>query len=599
MNRKLYGAVALLLLGMGAVLVYKLMVSNIVEPNLPRVRPITANSTSPAKINSDAIRISIASSNTKEDWLRQVTTTFNAESANQGKYQVAGRPINVQIIKETVDGKEKDYRSGTMIKDTLSGKIKPTIISPGSESWIAKFNKEWKALTNLRPISDSPPILVRTPIVIAMWRSRAKAFGCYPESVATCSWQRIRELSQDDKGWEAYGRPEWGRFTFGYGYFGESNSGTLGILSMCMVGLGKQQQLGMDEVEVDNACGKFIGAIEGAKVHSGKSDIWLLERMISGGQDYLDAVITYESNVIKMNRKHGRHLAEPLVAIYPQDGTVFVGHPFAILDATPWVSEEQLAAAKIYRNFLLDKPQQQMVLTLGLRPADETIAIDAPIDSSNGANPEAKLIPLTVPDPIIMDRIGEVWHSVKKKAVIVIAFDKSGSMKENGKISAARLGAKEFVTLMGPEDILVWLPFDGNVYQDKTQGFKYKIGEDLVDEITSITAGGETALYDAILTAMTTLHHYRNQYGATMRYGLVVLSDGMDTDKGSSLARVEATLQPQESNPDGIQIHTVCIGADCDEPVLRKVANAAHGRFWKGNSEAEMVKIYRNIATHY
>lgn len=597
MGRKIAGAGALLFLGITTVVIYKFAIPFLTpgEPSLSS----QSQSTSAGVKGKKVIPISIASSNTKEEWLAQVTVSFNTVSMKDKNLQVDGKPVHVQIIKETVDGKEKDYRSGTMVKDTLKGKIKPTILSPGSESWVAKFNKEWKSLKGVLAVNEAAQILVRTPIVAAMWRSRAKAIGCFPDSGPDCTWERIRTLAVDPKGWEQFGWPEWGNFTFGYGYYGESNSGTLGVLSMCMVGAGKHNNLLLSEVEPASGCGQFIADIEGAKVHSGKSDVWLLEKMISGGQDYLDGVITYESNVIAMNRKYGQRLPEPLVAIYPQDGTVFVGHPFAILDDVPWVTPEQVRAAKIYRDYLLGKAQQEAVLALGLRPADSSLKLTSPIDPGFGANPLAKLTLLEVPDTLVMDRIGEVWHNVKKKAVIVIAFDKSGSMSENGKIGAARTGAREFVNLMGQEDTLVWLPFDARVYTGKSQGPKYKIGEDLLEEINAISAGGETSLYNAILVALDKLKKYQASNGNSMRYGLVVLSDGRDTKKGSSLAKVEAALQPQEGNPSGIQIHTVCIGEDCDEPVLRKVANAAHGRFWRGNTEQEMVKIYRNIATHY
>ena len=292
-------------------------------------------------------------------------------------------------------------------------------------------------------------------------------------------------------------------------------------------------------------------------------------------------------------------MPEPLVSVYPQDGTVFVGHPFAILDKTPWVTSDQVDAAKIYQAYLLAEPQQNAVLEMGLRPANNDIALKSPICEEYGANPLAKLKVLEIPQPLVMDRLGEVWHSVKKKAVVIIAFDKSGSMKDGNKIAAARTGAKEFVKQMGDEDILVWLPFDDKVYAKRTQGPKHKVGEDLIDDINAISAGGGTALYDTILHAQQIIEQYRNQYGHSMRYGLVVLSDGRDTAKGSSLAKVEAALIPQENNPAGIQIHTVCIGEDCDEPVLRKIANAAHGRFWKGQTENEMIDIYGSIATHY
>jgi Ca-activated chloride channel family protein len=599
MGRKMMGAVALLAVGIAAIVIFKLS-----QPFIDRTGSSSLKGTRtenvPEKINTiSAVTISIASSNTKEEWLEKVTERFNRVSEQISDYQIDGRPIHVDIIKETVDGKLKDYRSGTMIDDTLKGKIRPTILSPGSESWVAKFIREWKSLHGTHPISETPQIVVRTPVVIAMWRSRAKTMGCYPESGPDCTWKRIGRIAADPKGWQLFNRPEWGPFSFGYGAFGESNSGTMGIVSVCMAGAGRIDGLSMTDIEEDSGCGKMIADIEAAKVHSGKSDLWLLERMVAGGQNYLDAVITYESNVIAINRKYGEKLPEPLISVYPQDGTVLVGHPMAILDSVPWVVKEQAAAARIYKEYLLAREQQEQVLELGLRPGIDELKLTTPIDPAYGADANAKIKALKLPETLIIDRIGEVWHGVKKKAVIVIAFDKSGSMKDKGKIDAARQGAKQFVSLMGAEDILVWLPFDNQIYSDRARGPKHAIGEDLADEINSISANGGTALYDAVLAAFDILKDYRGRNKNTLRYGIVLLSDGRDTAKKSSLAKVEAVLAPQEGDPHGVQIHTICIGADCDEPVLKKIANAAHGRFWKGNSEGDMVKIYSDIAKHY
>jgi hypothetical protein len=49
----------------------------------------------------------------------------------------------------------------------------------------------------------------------------------------------------------------------------------------------------------------------------------------------------------------------------------------------------------------------------------------------------------------------------------------------------------------------------------------------------------------------------------------------------------------------GIQIHTIAFGSDADEPVLKKIATAAHGRFWKGQTAADMLAVYKSIATYY
>lgn len=221
-----------------------------------------------------------------------------------------------------------------------------------------------------------------------------------------------------------------------------------------------------------------------------------------------------------------------------------------------------------------------------------------PIEQSLGANPQATLLTLEVPETLVIEKIGEVWRRVKKKAIIAMPFDKSGSMSSEGKIAAAIKGAQEFVRSMDLGDQLLWIPFDATVYT-KTKGRKSEVGEHLLDEIVATPASGGTALYDAIFTAVDELEKLRAIHADTVRYGIVVLSDGHDTNSTHTLTMLQERLQPQEQDPRGLQIHTICIGSDCDETVLKRIAAAAHGRFWKGQSAADMVKVYTAIATHY
>ena len=544
------------------------------------------------------ITISIASSNTKQDWLREAVEKFNTASMSETRLQLNGGPINVVVLKEIIDGKPVDYRSGTMVSDTIKGKIKPTILSPGEESWLEKFKKDWQITHGSSALRGDAPVLVRTPLAVAMWQSRAKALGCWPEANPECTWGKIRALAEHPDGWKSLGRPEWGKFKFGYGYFGESNSGTLGIISMCMAGVKKTKGLALNDVDPKNGCGAFIAGIERGKVHSGKSDVWLLERMRHGGPEYLDAVITYESNVILMNRKYGQELRESLVAAYPQDGTVVVGHPFGVLGNAPWVTPDQSTAAGIFREFLLAHEQQELVLNVGLRPADPKVKLGAPIEHSMGANPNARLNILEVPDTLVIERISEVWHTNKKKSVIALPFDKSGSMAGK-KIAAAIKGAQEFVRSMDSEDTLIWIPFDNNIYTGKARGTKAAIGESLVEEIGATGAGGGTSLYDAVFASMEELEALRKKYQDTVRYGIVVLSDGEDTTSSRKLTQLEEKLKPAEHDPRGVQIHTICIGTDCNEFVLKKIAAVAHGKFLKGNSAEDMIRVYKDIAAHY
>ena len=553
----------------------------------------------PSRVTSGkAIPISIASSNTKEDWLREAVAKFNVASRVDAKLQVNGNPVQVHVLKEKIDGRDVDYRSGTMVTHTMKGTIKPTILSPGEESWLEKFKKDYQIHHGSKPMSGEAPVLVRTPLVVAMWQSRAKALGCWPDASAQCTWDKIRALAEYTDGWKSVGKPEWGKFKFGYGYFGESNSGTLGIISMCTAGMKRLKALTVSDVTPQNGCGAFIAGIEKGKVHSGKSDVWLLDRMRNGGPEYLDAVITYESNVILMNRKYGHEMREPLVAAYPQDGTVVVGHPFGILNNVPWVTPEQIIGAGLFKEFLLASEQQEAVLSVGLRPVDPKVKLGTPIEPSMGANPNARLNVLEVPETLVIERIAEVWHANKKHSILALVFDKSGSMSGK-KIAAAIKGAQEFIRSVDPEDILIWIPFDGTVYTGRVRGTKASIGEQLVEEIGTTSAGGGTALYDAVFAGVEDLEKLRKQFADTRRYGVIVLSDGDDTSSGRKLTELEAYLKPSETDPRGIQIHSICIGTDCNEFVLKKIAAVAHGKFSKGNSAEDMMRIYKDIAAHY
>src|SRR5581483_5527693 len=175
----------------------------------------------------------------------------------------------------------------------------------------------------------------------------------------SCTWGSIRTLAAAADGWGSVGHPEWGSLKLGYGYMGEDSPGTLGTILECMIGAGKTTDLVIADVGVTAGCGRFVGDIERAKVHSGVNAIRLLGQMAERGPDYLDAVVIYESDVIGLNRNQTQTTREPIVCVYPQDGTILVGHPFAILDGAPWVDADQVAAARVLQRFLLSAEQQK------------------------------------------------------------------------------------------------------------------------------------------------------------------------------------------------------------------------------------------------
>jgi len=554
--------------------------------------------TPPTPTPEPVIKISMASSITKWEWLEAAVADFNTASKSDPNLQFDGRPIEVDILRENdpLTGKLRHWNSPTQVAATLRGEIEPTILSPAATTWILKLNKEWRDLYGKEMSSGPWPPLLSTPVVIAMWESRARVLGCWPTPEPDCTWGRIRDLAVSPEGWGKYGHPEWGKFHFGYAYVGESDVGTQTAVLLCMMGLQKYTGLTVKDVQITNGCGRAIADVEKAIVHLGTSSPLILAAMEKGGPEFLDAVTTFEKNVIGFNNKY--QARELLVSVYPQDGTVIAEHPFAIMDQAPWVEPEQVEAAKVFRKFLLSEQQQQAFLPFGLRPSDPSLPLGPPIDTAHGANPDANLVVVEVPEVLVVDQVVEVWKDLKKPAYIVLVFDKSGSMKGE-KISQAIDGAVGFGREIGRKDWLFWLPFDGGFYPG-TQGLVEEVGEQLQDEIRSTTARGETALYDAISHAYQDLEERREGQGDTARYGIVVLSDGKDTKSRTTLPMLEAMLRPTESDQTGIQIHTIGIGDDAEDQVLTKIANFAHGgRYWKVKDPKAIEAVYKRISKYF
>ncbi len=336
--------------------------------------------------------------------------------------------------------------------------------------------------------------------------------------------------------------------------------------------------------------------VEKAKVHTGPKSDWLLN-MMRTSPEYLDAIATEEQNVIAFNQDR-TGLREPMVAIYPRDGTEMATHPFAILEGAPWVSPDQVKAAEIFRNFLLSPQQQSLLVRYGMRPADPAAPLGSPIERAYGANPGADIVSLEMPDPVVFDQVIRVWHQVKKPAQIVILFDKSTGMAGQ-KMSQAIGGAKAFVNAMDPNDWLAWVPFDDKVYV-RTEGLKKDIGEQLLGDISSTTAGNGNSLYDAVSQTLDVLENQRKTQGNSVRYGIVVLSDGKDTSSNSaSLDKLVERLLPSVGDPTGIQIHTIGIGDDADDVMLKKIADLGNGKYWKVRNSSDVVAAYKTIATYY
>src|SRR4051794_40089465 len=118
-----------------------------------------ATRTTPAPAN--ALRIPFLSSTEKEAVIAPLVKTFNAE-----RHLSDGRPVFVDV---------RFVASGDVETGIADGKLQPALWSPASSFWGRLLNRD----TDRALVPDDNPSIMRTPLVIAMWKQLADAYG-YP-----------------------------------------------------------------------------------------------------------------------------------------------------------------------------------------------------------------------------------------------------------------------------------------------------------------------------------------------------------------------------------------------------------------------------------
>src|SRR6266404_9326494 len=406
----------------------------------------------------------------KEAWIKDVTTTFNGG----GHRTAGGKKIFVKAV---------PMGSGETVDEVLSGRRQTHLISPASAAFIKLGNAQSRTQTG-KDLVASTDTLVLSPVVIAMWKPMAEALGWGKKPIG---WSDILALARNQQGWSSFGRQQWGSFKFGHTHPEFSNSGLISLLAEVYAATAKVSGLTLADVSKP-ATGTYLEGIEQAVVHYGSSTGFFNTKMLANGPEYLSAAVLYESNVIE-SYSSKVSLAFPVVAIYPKEGTFWSDHPIGVVERD-WVTPEHREAAKVYIQFLLQRPQQEKAITYGFRPGAVDVPLATPIDEAHGVDPKEPKTTLEVPSVPVIDAILNLWQQRKKPANVVLVLDTSGSMNDDGKIQSAREGAKQLVNLLSDGDRLSLLPFNHTVAWAK-QDISIKAGKDeLLQTVDSLFAQG-------------------------------------------------------------------------------------------------------------
>jgi len=351
----------------------------------PKSPPATMVSQAPAK----TLELVFAYGSEKERWVNDVTASFN-----QGKYTTSGGDrIFIRAI---------PMGSGEAMDEVLSGRRQPDLISPASSAFIELGNAESQSKYG-KPLIGRTDSLLRSPLVIAMWKPMAESLGWGKKPLG---WSDLLALARAGEGWKAYGNPEWGDFKFGHTRPQFSSSGLLTLFSEVYAASGKNAGLTVADVQKPRLT-DFLSGIEKSVSYHGSSTGFYGRLFLTDPQS-LSAAALYENMVVESNSES--KLPFPIVAIYPKEGTLWSDHPVGIVERD-WVTPERRAAAAIYIDYLLQRPQQEKAVLYGFRPIAREVPLGSPIDARHGANPNGPRQTLELPSVPVMESILDLWEN--------------------------------------------------------------------------------------------------------------------------------------------------------------------------------------------
>ncbi|MDQ7848712.1 MAG: VWA domain-containing protein [Armatimonadota bacterium] len=255
--------------------------------------------------------------------------------------------------------------------------------------------------------------------------------------------------------------------------------------------------------------------------------------------------------LLRWLRAQGLEVRETLPEALPADAAAYAGTPVVVLDDVPAtvLSPAQMRALREYVS----------VLGGGL------VVAGGPHTFGPGGYAATDLEATL---PLSMD----VRHRVAIPSVaVVLVIDASGSMGSFGpeiaKVELAKEAAQSVIDLLGDRDLIGVVAFDQAPHW-LARPTEARQREQILGQVSRITAGGGTNLYPALLEAEQVLR----QVQAKVKH-VIVLSDGQ-TDPGD-FQRLVARMAREK-----ITLSSVAVGNDADQEFMRDLAAWGRGRYY-------------------
>ena len=410
------------------------------------------------------------------------------------------------------------------------------------------------------------------PVIFGIKKSKANELGFIDKTIYT---KDIVQAISD------------GKLKFSMSNPTVTNSGASAYLGMLATLAGNPEVLTKENLQDEELKENLKTLFSGMERSSGDEDF--LEELFLNGN--YEAVVTYESSIIDINKKLVQRGEEPLYAIYPVDGVSIADSPFGYIDRKNEYKKQVFTDLQTY---ILSNEGQKLLQEKGKRTwyggisetADKTI-----FNPDWGIDTSKYISPIKTPSKEVIKLALNLYQNELRKPVhVVFCLDYSGSMVGTGEqqLKSAmdyiltEKAANDFIQF-GADDKIDVVPFSDKVNTTWSTEDGTKTQE-LLQNINSYVVGGTTALYPSCVRALDIL---KDEDSEKYNLSIVLMTDGQ-----GNVGRYQDLYNKYKNVNREIPIYSIMFGS-ADEAQLNEISSLTNAKIFDGKKD--LVKAFKEV----
>ena len=509
---------------------------------------------------------------------------YNTENVNEIEKEVIKNDINTLNIISSLENKDLENiiyeyanKQGYKVNIDYDGTI-DIMQNLNQNQYEKQYDAIWISnsiwlymLDDSIKVSDSKYTNI-SPIVFGIKKSKAEQLGFVDKVIYT--EDIVRAISEK-------------QFKFSMPNVTSTNSGASAYLGILAAITGNPEVLKEEYLENEEIQNKLINLFSGMERTSG-SEEFLEELFIKG--DY-EAVMTYESSIININKKLEASGKEILYAIYPVDGVSISDSPFAYLDNG---DESKKDIFLDLQNYILSNEGQKLLQEKGRRTwyGGVNFDVDKNVFNPNwGIDTTKYITPIKYPNTNVIKKALNLYQNeLRKPTHIVFCLDYSGSMYGEG-YTQLKEAMKYILTEEAENDFLQFASKDKiDIVAFSSSAKKIastengKETEDLLNAIEGYMPNGSTALYPAAIEGLEIL---KDEDLEKYNTSIILMTDGI-----GNVGNYNSFINKYNEINKNIPIYSIMFGSAYMNQ-LEEISNATNAKVFDGKTD--LVQAFKEV----